>query len=325
MGVNVVFIQFIYNVLIMALYISNCVCFFVLYKKQRDKCLLWIAVMFLLFCIDSFNIYMIEFLPNYLEFYKTELLFAKYIESIVNGLIVFSYYMIFQSYQKFKPKSGMLFFWVLVTALRTIVSETPFDYEYKQTLNLFIFVVDIWVFAYAVTVANRQRKGVIPKPEKRYGVPVFSYSFFVICLVLYCGVKIEKTLYMYGAGTLIEGRFLFIEIFGAFVSIIAMYYIITEILPGSNVLQPQAMSKLIANKGETVSEFFTTYSLSKREKEVAALILNGLSNAEISKKLYISEGTVKMHVHKILLKLDIDSRTKLNFKLNEYIEKSKPV
>ena len=319
------FIQFIYNVLIMALYISNCVCFFVLYKKLRDKSQLWIALMFLLFCLDNFNLYMIEFLPKYLEFYKAELFFIKHLESIVNGLIVFSYYMILQSYQKFKTKLEVLFFWGLVTAVRITISETPFDFEYKQALNLFTFVVDIWVFAYAVTVANRQRKGIIPKPEKRFGVPVFSFPFFVISLVLYCGVKIEKTVYMYGAGTLIEGRFLFIEIFGAFVSILAMYFMITKILPGTYRIQPQSAPKLIANTGETVDEFFTVYGISKREKEVGALILNGLSNAEISKKLYISEGTVKMHVHKILLKLDINSRAKLNSKLNEHIEKNKLV
>ena len=37
-------------------------------------------------------------------------------------------------------------------------------------------------------------------------------------------------------------------------------------------------------------------------------IATGLSNKEISEKLYISEGTVKVHVKSLLKKLDAKSR-----------------
>jgi DNA-binding NarL/FixJ family response regulator len=37
----------------------------------------------------------------------------------------------------------------------------------------------------------------------------------------------------------------------------------------------------------------------------------GLRNMEIGKKLFISEGTVKIHLHNIYHKLGVDSRTKL--------------
>jgi two-component system, NarL family, nitrate/nitrite response regulator NarL len=42
-------------------------------------------------------------------------------------------------------------------------------------------------------------------------------------------------------------------------------------------------------------------------KQVAA----GLRNMEIGKKLFISEGTVKIHLHNIYQKLGVNSRTKL--------------
>jgi DNA-binding NarL/FixJ family response regulator len=50
-------------------------------------------------------------------------------------------------------------------------------------------------------------------------------------------------------------------------------------------------------------------SLTKREYEVLSLIADGLSNKEISEKLYISEKTVKNHVSSILRKLDVSDRT----------------
>jgi len=51
--------------------------------------------------------------------------------------------------------------------------------------------------------------------------------------------------------------------------------------------------------------------LSPREIEIVQLLISGLRNKEIGKKLFITEGTVKAHLHKIYAKLDIDSRLQL--------------
>lgn len=52
-----------------------------------------------------------------------------------------------------------------------------------------------------------------------------------------------------------------------------------------------------------------TYGLTQREQEVLALIAVGKSNSEISKVLYITPGTVRVHVHAILHKLGVRDRT----------------
>ena len=52
-------------------------------------------------------------------------------------------------------------------------------------------------------------------------------------------------------------------------------------------------------------------SLTKRQKEVALLINQGLSNREIARRLGISIATVKDHVHAILERLEIASRLAL--------------
>lgn len=58
--------------------------------------------------------------------------------------------------------------------------------------------------------------------------------------------------------------------------------------------------------------------LTKREKEVASLIKEGLSNDEITKSSFISPLTVKTHVQRIYDKLDVSNRSELMFMLFEH-------
>ena len=51
--------------------------------------------------------------------------------------------------------------------------------------------------------------------------------------------------------------------------------------------------------------------LSAREREVYELVTQGLTNLQIARLLFISEGTVKVHVHHIYDKLGVRSRTAL--------------
>lgn len=52
-----------------------------------------------------------------------------------------------------------------------------------------------------------------------------------------------------------------------------------------------------------------TYGLTDREIEVLALIVEGLNNSQIAKRLVITLSTAKAHVHSILQKLYVTNRT----------------
>lgn len=62
---------------------------------------------------------------------------------------------------------------------------------------------------------------------------------------------------------------------------------------------------------ETKVASFNFDLLSKKEKEVADLMVQGLSNKEIASSLFIETNTVKSHVTKIFQKLNIRSRQEL--------------
>ena len=55
----------------------------------------------------------------------------------------------------------------------------------------------------------------------------------------------------------------------------------------------------------------TSTSITEREKSILAYIAGGLSNKEISEKLFISPHTVKAHIENLLLKTNLHNRVQL--------------
>ncbi len=73
---------------------------------------------------------------------------------------------------------------------------------------------------------------------------------------------------------------------------------------GQPVLAPEATQALLHRAAAPK----IGQDLTPREREVLALLVKGLSNAEIAERLSISESTVKFHVSNILSKLHASSR-----------------
>lgn len=87
---------------------------------------------------------------------------------------------------------------------------------------------------------------------------------------------------------------------------------IKKVSKGETVLGSPVASRLVAELTRSpVFEEEEPEVLSGREIEVSRLVGQGATNAEISRSLYISEGTAKNNVSKILRKLGLRDRTQL--------------
>ena len=67
---------------------------------------------------------------------------------------------------------------------------------------------------------------------------------------------------------------------------------------------------LISDEG-IIDRISESYSLSKREREIMGLLIQGKTYKDIEAALFISVNTVRNHVHSIYRKLDIGNRASL--------------
>jgi DNA-binding NarL/FixJ family response regulator len=91
---------------------------------------------------------------------------------------------------------------------------------------------------------------------------------------------------------------------------------IQSVAKGGKVLPPSLTDSLFSHivelallkrKGKTTN----SVSMTKREREIIALIADGLSNKEIAQQLNIATHTVKSHVHNVMEKLALHTRLQI--------------
>jgi DNA-binding NarL/FixJ family response regulator len=74
-----------------------------------------------------------------------------------------------------------------------------------------------------------------------------------------------------------------------------------RVAQGGSALDPQVVAGLVSAR----SEDGPLDELTEREREVLELMAEGLTNAGIAKRLFLSERTVEAHIRHVLLKLDV--------------------
>ena len=88
---------------------------------------------------------------------------------------------------------------------------------------------------------------------------------------------------------------------------------VRTVADGNAMLGPTVTRRLIAefaarSSSKAVAARRRLEVLTEREREVVIAVAHGLSNAEIGRRLFMSEATVKAHVSRVLAKLGMSNR-----------------
>lgn len=221
--------------------------------------------------------------------------------SILLGLpfLVFSWLMLIRFSMEIsgKKSSDWFVFWfllinfIIILAIGYVISDRS---ESKPALLIryyFIILNFLYtVIASAIILIPGNKRSLLLKNEQRI-VAVASVVFMVAQGI---------TLYFYKDG--IVTGIVFILIFFAGNSFLPVYMSYGVAIRDSEE-EPAA----------TISfdDFCKKYEVSPRESDIVREICNGLSNKEISDKLFISLQTVKDHTSRIYFKTNVRSRTQL--------------
>lgn len=83
-----------------------------------------------------------------------------------------------------------------------------------------------------------------------------------------------------------------------------------QIAEGKSV-SPQLSCQQVVSREQGVITANALTTLTDREHQIMRLVSEGLSNKEIGRRLNITDGTIKVHLHHIFQKLEINNRTVL--------------
>ena len=88
-----------------------------------------------------------------------------------------------------------------------------------------------------------------------------------------------------------------------------------RVVNGASVIDPALVTELVTARRRNDP----LAALSSREREVLALMAEGLSNGGIGRRIFVTEGTVEKHVRAILTKLDLPETNEDNRRVRAVI------
>ncbi|MGW3076591.1 MULTISPECIES: response regulator [unclassified Kitasatospora] len=101
---------------------------------------------------------------------------------------------------------------------------------------------------------------------------------------------------------------------------------VRTVASGQSMLDPGAATRLMARlRGEAAAQQPSDFpQLTDREREILALVGEGLTNRQIGQRLYLAEKTVKNHISRLLAKLGVERRVQAAIIANQVLTGQDP-
>ncbi|WP_028973676.1 response regulator transcription factor [Spirochaeta cellobiosiphila] len=268
---------------------------FFLFEKYKNKNLLLYSVCMGLWSLNVFLIRILDILR--LQFWnidESSSLVTSILSNITWGLFNYFFLLTAHSFagQKLNRKWWSL---LLLSSLFLMVPMDVITMDYKMK-SIFIYlqigihsiILYKSAFILKTIVVNFTKKNVRSMYNRFINFLLFFFPFFIVDLL---PITIKK--FQFGLG--------FYPLFYLLVNLFFLRFI------SNFVYFPKLAEKRIPYN----SNHDNIYSLTKRELEIADLILEGRSYREISEQLIISQETVKTHISNIYKKTNVSNKIEL--------------
>jgi DNA-binding CsgD family transcriptional regulator len=185
---------------------------------------------------------------------------------------------------------------LLIIALGYLYSEY-FSFLHKN-LEIYYFIIFSLLYTSAASAIIHIPAGKVALLQKREN-RIIAVSITILCILQ------TVSLYFYNDVEWIGMIFIFTFFAGnSFLPVYLSYGIMKPVFLPDKV-------KVSDTGNLSFEDFCKSHEISQRESEIIREICNGLSNKEISDKLFITLQTVKDHTHRIYIKTNVKSRLQL--------------
>jgi DNA-binding CsgD family transcriptional regulator len=210
--------------------------------------------------------------------------------------------------EKALPKIVTYFYFISFCILLIIYFYGVKEFIKSESLQIFllndyvtrIFISSVTLLAIIQIFFNARK---LQNPQKQKAVAIFGLLYLLIYIIIFICFFLPYT-----ANTIL-------------ISLLFLSLNIVPILFLKRYLQRSYWDILAEpERGKIINRLYAKHNISKREKEVIYLILQGKSNKEIANALFISLPTVKQHIYNIYQKIGVKSRMQLNNFIREHID-----
>jgi DNA-binding CsgD family transcriptional regulator len=283
--------------------------------RNRNRTEFFSHIIYFQIFIFTFGFYGIwghVFIKTFLSSYISPDLLVRFSNiAMLMGLpfLVFAWLMLIQfSYSVSGRKTGKwTIFWFLfgnfsiLFIIGYIIASRNITEPSKFIRNYFILMNIVWTLlaSYLIHLPIRGRE-IVHEHDRRIISPVISVIATIQCIPLF----FYEQQPWFGL--------LFIVLFFLGNTFLPVYFSY-----GTFVSAPSADRQDVPS----FADFCKRFDVSPRESDIIREICNGLSNKEISNKLFISLQTVKDHTHRIYIKTNVKSRVQLINLVKEELSK----
>lgn len=309
---------FFYTLFILVVCIVTAVMSLAAYASSRRRIFLYACGLFALYATEMTEIFFDEYLMQNIafaveEYYEITMPFQRTL--IVTGANACVWLMALDVLDKHSRRLfvvPLVCFLLSNLAILAFVPVSPLQqWLYYTMRQVFLFFVLGYLLYSYLTSHDAEFKARLG----RYKVP-----YFILCALTLC-VLIEDTyvILLRPASTVSSWLLLYFSERNMSENVLACFLaavIIVQAFRALSIRMKEApttenVADLDRHVDEQLPFFVKAHGLSNREGEVLRLVIMGKNNQEIAQELFLAVGTVKTHVHNILVKTDNKSREQL--------------